>query len=223
MPLQTITFNGKIGVYKITNPNGAVYIGSTRNLQKRIRHYTSFSCKGQRKIYESMVKFGPKNHSFEIIQELPFDISKTDLLNQESAYIGIYFSSGLEMMNIDFSNDANTKVSKETKNKISVSLKGFKRSEETKRKISAASSLRRHTDASKLILSQKLTGNKNAAGIVFTQERKDKISAAQKGIKKPHLSGENNVSKRPDVREKISKSKFLYWVNKKKDNANRIN
>jgi len=33
-----------IGVYKITSPTGKVYIGSSIDIEKRIKHYKSVGC-----------------------------------------------------------------------------------------------------------------------------------------------------------------------------------
>lgn len=58
-----------IGIYKITSPTNRVYIGQSINIKDRLRFYKNLKCKGQPKIYRSLVKYGPKNHKFEIIEE----------------------------------------------------------------------------------------------------------------------------------------------------------
>jgi group I intron endonuclease len=58
-----------IGIYKITNPQGKIYIGKSTNLHKRIKEYSILSqIKGQPKIYNSIKKYGYENHLFEIIE-----------------------------------------------------------------------------------------------------------------------------------------------------------
>ena len=58
-----------IGIYKITNPEGKIYIGQSINIEKRWKGYKNFHCKGQHKLYNSLKKYGPENHTFEIIEE----------------------------------------------------------------------------------------------------------------------------------------------------------
>jgi group I intron endonuclease len=59
-----------IGIYKITNPKGAVYIGESKDIEKRWNvDYKYLQCKGQRKLYNSFVKYGVEAHTFEIIKE----------------------------------------------------------------------------------------------------------------------------------------------------------
>lgn len=61
----------KIGIYKITNPVGAIYIGQSRDISKRRTSYRGISKKnqGQPKLYNSLRKYGAENHKFEVIQE----------------------------------------------------------------------------------------------------------------------------------------------------------
>jgi group I intron endonuclease len=65
-----------IGIYKITNPIGQVYIGQSKNLQRRKNEH--FSNKGKKpfRLNESMLKHGKENHKFEIIEECIIDLLK---------------------------------------------------------------------------------------------------------------------------------------------------
>lgn len=56
-------------IYKITNPNGRVYIGQTTNHEVRWAKYRKLNCKDQPSIYNSLKKYGPENHQFEILEE----------------------------------------------------------------------------------------------------------------------------------------------------------
>lgn len=56
-----------IGIYKITNPNGKIYIGQSKDLDRRFRQYNNKNCKGQIHLYNSLKKYGVENHKFEII------------------------------------------------------------------------------------------------------------------------------------------------------------
>jgi group I intron endonuclease len=57
------------GIYKITNPNGKIYIGQSIDIKKRFYRYESLQCKGQPKLYNSIKKHGWENHITEIIEE----------------------------------------------------------------------------------------------------------------------------------------------------------
>lgn len=70
-----------IGIYKITNPMGEVYIGQSTNIENRKIYYMYLKSKGQPKIYISIQKHGWENHIFEIIEECSVDI--LDLKEEE--------------------------------------------------------------------------------------------------------------------------------------------
>lgn len=58
-----------IGIYKITNPKGKVYIGQSVNIENRKYYYISTYGKGQPKIYKSIMEYGWENHIHEILEE----------------------------------------------------------------------------------------------------------------------------------------------------------
>jgi len=59
-----------IGIYKITNPKGRVYIGQSVNIEKRKVNYGRLqNCKTQTKLYRSLVKYGFSEHIFEIVEQ----------------------------------------------------------------------------------------------------------------------------------------------------------
>lgn len=61
------------GIYKITSPSGKVYIGESVNIIKRFKNYKVLRCKAQTKLYNSLLKYTPENHTFEIIEECEVD------------------------------------------------------------------------------------------------------------------------------------------------------
>ena len=64
------------GIYKITNPKGAIYIGQSKNVNERLTRYKKLQCcKSQHLLYRSFLKYGVNNHNFEIlvIGEYPKD------------------------------------------------------------------------------------------------------------------------------------------------------
>lgn len=80
-----------IGVYKITNQLGQVYIGQSKNLKRRIVSYDLSNGINQRKLNESIIKFGAKNHILEIIEEC--ELSE---LSKRERYWQDFYSSNNE-------------------------------------------------------------------------------------------------------------------------------
>jgi len=59
-----------IGIYKITNPIGEVYIGQSKDINRRFLDYKRFtSLNIQKKLAKSFFYYGYLNHSFEILTE----------------------------------------------------------------------------------------------------------------------------------------------------------
>ena len=69
------------GIYKITSPTGRIYIGQSIDIYKRGKDYArvSSSLKQQKRLYNSIKKYSPDRHIFEIIEECGFE----DLLCRE--------------------------------------------------------------------------------------------------------------------------------------------
>jgi hypothetical protein len=55
-------------IYKIENPDGRIYIGCTSKFYFRKAYYKGAHCKGQKELYDSLLKYGYINHKFEIIE-----------------------------------------------------------------------------------------------------------------------------------------------------------
>lgn len=64
----SILFN-MVGIYKITNPKGRVYVGQSVDIQRRWYSYKITPCKGQPRLYSSIKKYGYRNHIFETLEE----------------------------------------------------------------------------------------------------------------------------------------------------------
>jgi group I intron endonuclease len=75
-----------IGIYKIINPSGKIYIGESINIKERWDNYKRLECKRQRKLYYSLNKYGYDNHIFEILMECKSE----DLKYFESCFQEIY-------------------------------------------------------------------------------------------------------------------------------------
>lgn len=83
-------------IYKITNPNGSMYIGQTIDFKRRCSEYKrNFNTKSS--ISYSIEKYGYENHIFEIIEQGFF--TKEELDTKEKYYIQLYdtYKNGLNM------------------------------------------------------------------------------------------------------------------------------
>lgn len=127
------------GIYKITNPEGKVYIGKSKDIDVRFDRYSKYkTLRNQPKLFSSFDKFGFENHTFEIIDTNP---------ELEISYIQEYdsYKNGL---NSNLGGGGVIKHNKDTRKLISVvgkknkgkrvnsHWKGKKRSEKMKLKLS---------------------------------------------------------------------------------------
>mgnify|MGYP001198546462 CR=1 FL=1 len=107
-----------IGIYKITNPKGKIYIGQSINIEKRWLNYKClYNVKSQIRLYRSFQKYGVNTHIFEIIEEC----SENDLNNKERYYQDLYNVIGKKGLNcrLTESDNKSGKLSQETKDKVS--------------------------------------------------------------------------------------------------------
>ena len=160
-----------VGIYKITNPKNAIYIGQSIDIEFRFNSYKKLRCENQTKLYHSLKKYGFENHKFEIITECDID----QLNNLERYYQDLYNvldnKFGLNCK-LTASNDRSGRHSEETKSKISKSNTG--KSGEHFIKL-----------------------NKSRIGLKLSEEHIKKLKQSSK-------KGDDNPSKREDVRKRIS-------------------
>lgn len=121
-------------VYRISNPMGSNYVGSTMNVTRRRNCYKNNSAKSQIKIYESILKYGWKNHLFEIIW-----IGNANLRYEKERKFGEELRSmsihgGLNLVLPGYGDVASYK-SKETIDRFLKSMHWKPLSEDTKRKM----------------------------------------------------------------------------------------
>lgn len=104
------------GIYKITSPSGRVYIGQSRDIKERERHYKYSKCKQQPALYNSIKKYGWSNHKFEIIHRC--DIC--ELNNLEVYYIDLFqtFNNKKIGLNLKTGGEYRVMLSDESKKKI---------------------------------------------------------------------------------------------------------
>ena len=156
------------GIYKITNPNGKIYIGQSVNALERLNHYKRLDCKEQPKIYNSLKKYGIEKHTFEVIH-----FCNVDELNYfERYYQELYdvIKKGLNCR-LTSTTDKSGYFSEETKLKMSIAQKGRIISEKSRIKMSKTRKGTRfgvenpffnknHTLQSKQKISEKLKGTR---------------------------------------------------------------
>ena len=89
-----------IGIYKITSPSKKIYIGQSKDIIHRFNTYKKYRCKSQPLLYNSLIKYGSENHSFDIliqcnISELnKYEIYFIDLFQSFNSKHGLNLQSG---------------------------------------------------------------------------------------------------------------------------------
>jgi len=176
----------KSGIYKITSPSNKVYIGQSINIDERIRKYKILRCKNQPKIYNSLKKYGPKNHTFEVIEECKIEyltikeiFYKQQLIDEfgwEMALFCDIYDRGVGGLRSQQTRD---KISKSNTGKIrseeyklnqSNKMKGRKQSPETIQKRTEKNKGKKRTKETCLKLKNSMLGKKRS------EETKRKLS-----------------------------------------------
>lgn len=117
-----------IGIYKITNPKGKIYIGQTIDFERRVYQYKMLNCKEQPKLYNSLKKYGYENHVVELIHQC----QETNLTILERYYQELYKTVENDNLNcfLVTTKDKTGRHTEETKRKMSESAKGKKKTAE---------------------------------------------------------------------------------------------
>jgi group I intron endonuclease len=169
-------------VYKISNPQGRIYVGITINPELRKKNYANLECKNQKVLYNSIRKYGWDKHNWEIIDTFKSDINYAHgkemfWIRSNMCCTSIY--PEFKGMNITIGGGGNigVKMTQEQKIKISIRNSGKVRTPEMREKISKAkigkpSYIRTAETIEKLIKSR--TGQKHI------HDTKDKLSAYRK-------------------------------------------
>lgn len=157
------------GVYKITNPEGGVYIGQSVNIQYRISdHRRMRGCeKYTPKLYKSFIKFGIDNHVFEVLEVC----KREELKERERHYQDLYNATGGDNLNCILTATKDKKgvgvsPSEEIRKAVGDFHRGKVYSEETKAKIRYARARQIITDEHK----RKISDNSASARIVVNIE-----------------------------------------------------
>ena len=176
---------GNQGIYKIVSPKKRIYIGQSVDIKSRFAKYRLGHCEGQKRLYASFLKYGVKNHSFEIIENCEIN----ELNIRERYYQNLYdvlSNNGLNCKLTD-TNLEKGRHSEETKLKISKSHLGKKLSishinklkqakqnisEETRNKIRLFNIGKHCSDETKEKMRKRMIGNQYTKGIVPVNARK---------------------------------------------------
>lgn len=167
-----------VGIYKIENPKGRIYIGQSKDIEVRWKDYRSLRCKGQRKLYYSLNKYGIDRHIFTVQEECTLD-----MLNERERYWQEYYRVLEGGLNLEINKTTGTKriLSLETRQRMSDAQKGKTQSESTKKKIQETRAQRgigAHTEEAKRKISEALKKR------VRTQETFEKIATKNRGQKR---------------------------------------
>lgn len=162
-------------IYKITNPEGAVYVGKTKDFKGRVSNYRNLSKSvvRQKLIYNSLCKYGYENHKIDVLEQ--FDSTLSYANGKEIFWIRSYMSNLRKWRDhngLNLTNGGDGLVGVKFPNRVSP-FKGKKLSEESKKKISEYN---------------KLNPVKPMLGKKHLDESKEKISKSKKG-KPSHFKG----------------------------------
>lgn len=170
--------NKHIGIYRLTSPNGKVYIGQSIDLDKRLCKYKNLNCKVQTKIYRAILKYGWDNFKVDILWSTDDDTNITYILNQlEEDFVNLY-DSVENGYNCRYGGGSKGKHSEESKEKMRIAATGKKASEETKEKMRKYSYS--ETNLNKLKIMSELNKGR-------THSDKSKLKMREKSRMKPVL------------------------------------
>lgn len=203
-------------IYKITSPTGRIYIGQSRNIEKRISSYSSSNCNEQQKIHASLAKYGWGNHLFEIIETCNYDY----INEREKFWISHYNSALTDGLNILHGGKGSCGRiwTRELRDKLRISNLGKKQSIETikKRRIKAIG--RKRTDETKRKMSESAKGKKHSDEVkdriklkrsllpkrILSEDAKEKIK--QRMLVNNHFKGKKHTE---ETKQKMRKTKEI--------------
>lgn len=134
--VKRLLFINMIGIYKIVNPKGKVYVGESVDIQKRWNQYKNGHSQKQWKLERSIKKYGWDNHITEVVEECA--ISE---LKERERYYQLKYNCINEGLNLKLTGIGDTKTLDSLEVKQNRSLGQKKRkppTEETRQKMSQA-------------------------------------------------------------------------------------
>lgn len=197
------------GIYKIESPSGRIYIGQSRDIKKRwLAHKARYKYQNQPLLHNSLNKYGPENHCFSIIHEVPNDVT-TDVLNSfEQLYLELYERAKAKMLNLTLAGNVTGRASESTRKKMSEVQRELKLHVGNKYRLGIA-----HSADTKEKISKTRSGKYSAwnVGKEWSDEAKRKMSLARMG-KEPWNKGKTGTIKHsPEEVLRISDRFKTFW------------
>jgi group I intron endonuclease len=201
-----------IGIYKITAPDGKVYIGQTKNSAYRFFNYRTpnRTNRNHPRLHPSFDKYGVDNHVFEMVEECAIE-----MLNiRERYWQDFYDVLGDNGMNVLLTGTPDKKGIMRDEQRLAMidKLKGRKMSPTHKANVLAANALnkgkKRKPEHIAKTVASRLANNKPHPGI--TEDARMKMSLAQKGKRKPARSSDHIASLKSAQRLRYDKGEATY-------------
>jgi group I intron endonuclease len=153
------------GVYAIfNNKTNAVYVGKSKDIKDRFWNHVGKLRSGKHRnchLQRAWNKYGESSFEFKVIE-----FCDGDLLSLERRYADFFEESGFRLYNLKECGYGREKVSQETREKISLALKGRKKSPEHAAKISTGQKGKIISDAMRLNMSIAHRGKKQTKEMI---------------------------------------------------------
>jgi group I intron endonuclease len=145
-----------VGIYKITNPKGKIYIGQSIDINRRFKEYKKLQCTQSIKLYNSLKKYGFEKHTFEIIEECSIE----QLNDREEFYIKS-FDSHIKGLNIKLASKPSWTGKKRPEHSIFMKSKSYLKYERTdKHKNALSNAMKKIWEEKKEEISKNISKNK---------------------------------------------------------------
>lgn len=214
------------GIYKITSPSNCIYIGQSIDCVLRIKAYSRYQCKSQKRLFASLKKYGFQNHKFEIL----IQCGENELSKMEKYYVDLFNSFNSEKgLNIRDGGGNSARLSEEQKMKISQSLKGKRHSKERieknrlgqlGKKLSESHKEKIRINSAKFYLGKKLSEQhkiklseahkgqvSNMKGKNHSEETKNKLKILSSGINNPNYGKPRSAETKRKISETLKNKK----------------
>ena len=190
-------------IYMLTSPSGNSYVGQTIHFEARMYKYKTCDQSTGKALRDAIKKYGFENFK---VTKLFEDVPQEDLdaLEIHTIWLMDTYHNGYNL-NLGGNSKRGYKVTDETKQKISETLKGYQHSDETKKKISETKTGVKtgpHTEETKRKISDAQKGIPRGS---LPEEQKRKISDSLKGRPSPNKG--NTFSHSDETKQKLSTMK----------------
>lgn len=191
-----------IGIYKITAPDGKVYIGQTKNHNYRFFNYRTpnRTNRSHPRLHPSFDKWGVDNHTFEMIEECSLELLNTRERHWQDFY-DVLGDNGLNVL-LQHTPEKKGVMREEQRLAMSERLKGKPMSESHKANVLAANAKNKGVKRPAWVgekISKSKTGLKYKP---MCEQGRENLSEALKGKSKPPRTEEhlNNLKKASALR-----------------------